>query len=583
MKHQISHSVQWSQRLRGYINLKTALALGAVALVGAFVVTLHAQDASVKDTGETLGEAKAQISGLSQLQLQNGSLKPGTPVAPKDQGPRGVVLAAAQENPEIGLGANLTGSFVDAKTNTVVNETLAVNNAPDRSLIKGETYHLSAVVISVGAPLYGLTIGNAVQGEKDDSYSTIQVAASNPVHTIRIESDISAENLLSQGERWMVATKPVTIQSKTIAAQEVTANGARVRGTMGGDFVDLSDDADMKNPFVTKSVDIFKLNDAEVGLIGGNYQLALTFGAPDAKSKIAFAALGAGNDSAQPILMADVDVPQDWLLVQGLVASQKLPDQGMSWIVGEKPYFEVPDVVKNRAQKTGINSVLPKRSDLRLTDGNSQENAVSIGTPPKPTRSQLVNPLMTFSKKVIIDEGRLDTCGGPKNVPSVDAQFGNVVNFSADSYGNEKERNYHEKVFGLNASWRTENLPPDFPFVGGITSFPKPPEQLQTVAAGHSEVVYAWTQTISTGSGTVEFFYPTKKIDVVVKIVNYGKPRDSFYFPKREVACGNGTEVTPGIDLSEDSDNDGSPDYLDPEPFNPKITGAVKPSTPLSP
>ena len=61
------NQTKWTQ-LRGYINLKTALALGAISLVGAFVVRLPAQN---QNGCATCGVgAKAIEEGTSQITAQ---------------------------------------------------------------------------------------------------------------------------------------------------------------------------------------------------------------------------------------------------------------------------------------------------------------------------------------------------------------------------------------------------------------------------------------------------------------------------------------------------------------------------------
>ena len=81
------NQTKWTP-LRGYINLKTALALGAIALVGAFVVRLPAQNQSVKAQDccgasgaqlQTNGNTVQFVPGLpgGKIPLQSGKLAVG--------------------------------------------------------------------------------------------------------------------------------------------------------------------------------------------------------------------------------------------------------------------------------------------------------------------------------------------------------------------------------------------------------------------------------------------------------------------------------------------------------------------------
>ena len=202
----------------------------------------------------------------------------------------------------------------------------------------------------------------------ENKRGTIRVALSKPTHIIHIESDITAEDLLapSRGlERGNQTSH--TIKPQPESKREVTLNGARFRGTISGDFVDLSDNADLDAPFITKTLDIFDLDEAEVGYLASGYKLTTTFAAPNPQSKIAFAALAGVGEPSQPFLMVDVDVPQEWILLQGVVMGQKFPQKGFGWAVRDRPYFKVPDVLKNVLKKdAGLHSSIPLRGSVPL-------------------------------------------------------------------------------------------------------------------------------------------------------------------------------------------------------------------------
>ena len=609
---------KWNQ-LRGYINLKTALALGAIALAGAFVIKLPAQDQQDCPTCGVKEDAKQDevvVARYPDSLLQSGSFTAGSSVPEQNRGPRGVTLMAAQKNLAIDLGANLTGAFADLKTNTVVNETVTINKADDRSLIKGEFYHLSAAVVSVDSPIYGLTIGGTNQRSvgKEDNPNTLRVALSNPAHIIHIESDISAEDLLAPGESWKAEMKPVAPQSRKVAVKQVTANGARVHGTISGDFADLRDDADAKMPFVTKTLDIFRLDDAEVGFLGGGYEFTTTFAAPDAKSKIAFAALGGGNDAALPLLMADTDVPQDWLLVQGVITNQKYPDAGLGWVVRDQPYFEVPDALKNSLKKkigfyrspssqedtrfafdtpgfgssgapqlpplqqgskpyvqsyaqevppTAAPQATPKptATPIAVTPNDNGGSTISvqltpsangyrlaftltlkipyvkifgfeIGTKPKAVSSSLTFTNIGDRKVGVLYDATLDTCSAAIDVPNISAAVGLVVNPSTASYASEAEQSKAQKAFYANSAWKSQDNP-KIP----LLSVSQPFKSERTIAVGHKDVPFQWTQEVTAQGGELVVNYSNEKFaKVIVTALNYLPPLASFDIDKA-TAC----------------------------------------------
>lgn len=597
------NQTKWNQ-LRGVIHLKTVLALSAIALAGAFVVQLPAQNTpSKKDSIVTLQEHPAYSTAFAS----------GSFVPIEKRGPRGVTLIAGQKEPEFSLGANLTGAFVDLKNNAVINETLKVNASNNRSLIKGETYHLSAVVVSLGEPLYGLTIGGTEQKgvKKENRSNTIGVTLSRPSRIIHIESDLKAEDLMAPGASWTVVTHSTPFQVPAQAKREVTANGARFRGILGGDFVDLSDNANPKSPFVTKTLDLFDLDDAEVGYLNTDYELTASFTAPDDKSEIAFAALAGGENPALPFLMVDVDVPQKWIVFQGVVMGQKFPQTGFGWAVRDRAYFEVPESIKDVLKKeVGYNrSMSLQRNTIRIANQNSPEGTIvsplpSLGnkgivsyqshaqvaaptpTPkPAPSPTPIVvtqNPsggstasieftpsvngirfFVTFKFDVpyinifgfklgskptvassrvavsasdstsqvgVLSEGTLNTCtGGPQEVPPIDAKVGTAIEYAGDSYESGVKSKY-QGVFDLvQGTAGGPSLPPGTNQLG----FEKTFLSEKTVASGHNEVPWKWSQRVSVSTAILYVTYSNEEVvPVNVFGTTYTDPTATFDIDK---------------------------------------------------
>ena len=342
MKHQDFNSAQWSQRLRGHINLKTCLALGAVALAGAFIVRLPAQNQASTPTQNCCGNADDQIqspetvpfisggetrSPQYSLSSEDGFLV-GAPIAASQVGAAGIqLLPKANVSKDVSLVGVLIGPFAD-QSNKIIRTMVELNNAPGYKLIKGATYQIDVVVQSSKANLYGLTLGSTTKTHAQSNNAPaipLRVVLSNPAQMIHLNGEIEATALLQADTNWQIATTPQKPQSTPAAKKSVVTEGVAFQGAMRGRFLNLFEKNNSKTRYVFGTFDALDLGDR--GLLATNYALFTTFKNTRADAQLFGVALG--SKPTENLLRADADTNQSSIYLEGVIRGKNFVQTGL--------------------------------------------------------------------------------------------------------------------------------------------------------------------------------------------------------------------------------------------------------------
>ena len=614
MNYPNSTSPRWSQRLQGYINLKTCLSFSAIALAGAFVVNLQAaEDESTQAPALCCGSADNEASknapnairdaaqSLQSFGSSDGAgIFVGGSVAADKIGPKGVVLLPNSQVPkDVTLVGVLTGPFVDLQTNRVVNDAVEINNAPTRSLIKGAIYQIEVVAQSTTSNLYGLTLGSVTKTSADldvKEATPLRAILSDAAKTVHLRGDIESAALLQPDSNWQIATTAQAINSLPVVKKELTTNGVEFSGAMRGWFVNLFEENGSKNRFVFDTLDALALGDH--GFLATNYGLLTTFHSVQSKAQIYGAALG--SNPKENLLRADTDTPQKRLSLQGVVKGSRFISVGLGWGINNaawassgNPRIGYLGPRDKGADITALAKLPPlERASKVITRANAQVAPATTPTPtatPRPMSSngQSIGGLIPvfFTNPINV---------GPIQFGADNAATGSTLNYAPAGNGtltgnsdvlNACVRDQHayqegfinyfykpvsdndQRALAANTAWRSTfqpaGTPKEFDFVQPF---------------GRRGVTYHWTQNVAVLNGVVFVHYQRgRDTQSEIKIVKYeeahANPGDGEECPPR-----TNPEATPGVDITEDSDHDGTPDYLDPEPFNPNVRGPITPT-----
>lgn len=368
----------WNQ-LRGYINLKTALALGAIALVGAFVVKLPAQVTPPQNKPDCLA------CGVKNS-ARNETLK----------------LFVPKQSKLVGL---INGPFKDLATNSVVSKTVRVD--ADSSLahlqlqpITNGIYRIDFTASSGGKDVYGISIGN----DADESLRTT-ARFSEGSHTIRITGEIKGAVLGETGFEWGFFSEP-QIKRPLLAKTEADKSGVKVAGTFRGKYIAASQAG---QPVVDRTIDMNRKN--ELVVLNGEYFGNVVFSNQN-RSDVYGASI-ANPKTQDTVLGAFTDVVQKQIQIQGLVQGSRFSNTIMAWGIIDFP-------AQMEKTKIGYNSA-SQAADICTSCGEGEDmsnSAPQNGTAQALDAKSRATKLSALTSAKIETRANAQVVSGPTSTPA---------------------------------------------------------------------------------------------------------------------------------------------------------------------
>ena len=310
MKHQISHSVQWSQRLRGYINLKTALALCAIASVSAFVVQLSAQETT-----------KSDCCGTTP-QIGNGDFvfAPSSDSTRKNIAVEGQIQGAFRDP---GNNNRLTTSRINFSDKNGAGQALIMLSAEKESI-----YEVSAHISSPKANISAVVIGR-----NKSNGSGLSVVLGTPTSGAYIYGALPGTELDKVSLPWDISCEPVDLKIPEGSLKISNKDNFAFRGSKTGEFMNLTTG---KSQITTLDVN----NDDGFGSLAVDFQGDYLL---ESKKPFTVFALVTKDDNEvtaasmlkEKLLVCMLDAPQTKVRLSGMIEGRKVVTTAIGWVAVE--------------------------------------------------------------------------------------------------------------------------------------------------------------------------------------------------------------------------------------------------------
>ena len=316
---------QWSQRLRGHINLKLCMGLGAIALAGAFVVNLPAQDKTASpsaspSTEECCGTNPQPLVGFGITdgttdEIKKARLDNSTRKTAKSLVPKGVTLTGT-----------ITGPFALADSVEFEEKTIKLSEADDYLFKLKAVYNVAIELKSQKRNVFGVALrpntplSSMGKSSTESTEAPLSVSTDVGVQNLGLQGAATGNFLAHNGVSWVVATRPPST-TPTYSGETVVQDGVQMRGQISGLFVNFAKD---KIEQLTHDI----TDTSEFGPTGYGYQadVEVKYSTPNLHG----ATLRSANGKVALLTVA-TDTPVKTIHLRGVLDGTRWGSSGLGW------------------------------------------------------------------------------------------------------------------------------------------------------------------------------------------------------------------------------------------------------------
>jgi hypothetical protein len=312
MKPQNFKSVQWSQRLRGYVNFKTCLALSSISLGSAFAIGLAAQEPK---KNEVVGELTSKVPvSLASKSIETARLDNAGRQVAKQVIPNGIDIAGT-----------ITGPFAQQYSEEFETKTLSFVEANQRLFKPDAVYDITVDLESKKRNVYDLSLQAGASPSSPDSKPAdeilLGVSADTAMQNLRLSGAATGDFLAHNGVSWKVSTQPIREKEVTYSGKIDVKDGVKTQGTIRGLFVNFANDKIERS---TQDI----TDTSEFGPTGAPYEVDVKL--INTTSLLHGAILG-NPAKEEPLLQVITDVPVKSFHLRGIISGSRFGSSGLAW------------------------------------------------------------------------------------------------------------------------------------------------------------------------------------------------------------------------------------------------------------